>query len=63
MLHMAKSKGVKFAISTDAHSVRLSLCVSALIRPACLDRPGDVLNVRPLAQLHSSLGRRDHVAA
>ena len=63
--HMAKSKGVKFAISTDAHSVNAFEYMrfgADQARRAWMG-PGDVLNIHPLAQLRSLLRRRDRAAS
>ncbi|WP_323991802.1 DNA polymerase/3'-5' exonuclease PolX [Nguyenibacter sp. L1] len=63
--HMARSKGVKLAISTDAHSVNAFQYMRFGIdqaRRAWLG-PDDVLNTRPLAGLRALLGRRAARAA
>jgi DNA polymerase (family 10) len=58
--HMAKSKGVKIAVSTDAHSVNAFGYVRFGIdqaRRAWLTAD-DVINTRPLAELRKLLGKR-----
>ena len=63
--HAAKSKGVKIAVSTDAHSVHAFQYVRFGIdqaRRAWLT-PDDVINTRPLAQLRKLLKRRALQAA
>lgn len=63
--HAAKSKGVKIAISTDAHSVHAFKYIRFGIdqaRRAWLIA-GDVINTRTLAELRKSLKRRVSLAA
>jgi len=58
--HMAQSKGVKFAISTDAHTVNSFQYIRYGIdqaRRAWLTA-ADVINTRPLAELRKVLKRR-----
>lgn len=58
--HMAKSKGAKLVVSTDAHSVNALDCMRFGVdqaRRAWLG-PADVLNTRPLAGLRPLLRRR-----
>lgn len=63
--HMAKSKGVKFAVSTDAHSVNAFQYLRFGIdqaRRAWLT-PDDVINTRSLAGLRKLLKRQALQAA
>jgi DNA polymerase (family 10) len=58
--HAAKAKGVKIAVSTDAHSVHAFKYIRFGIdqaRRAWLTA-GDVINTHPLAELRKSLKRR-----
>ncbi len=63
--HAAKAKGVKIAVSTDAHSVHAFKYIRFGIdqaRRAWLTA-GDVINTHPLAELRKSLKRRALQAA